>query len=379
MSLIQDVLTTFRSLDAWVDVIQSNIEGTRRIGYKGTQIGFQSQRIEYPYRGLVSEQIPSASLSIAYTSPDLTQGALMPSSESSHLAINGTGYFMVSDSLDGDRKIFFTRDGEFQWDAQGYLRTKDGLFVLDASAATDETRALETAIPWSDGFDGSSFDTRELIRLENNTLAVMPAGSIAEITLDTASLISQGKMQNTEDDLHLVYWDGGQLVEITSDVSAFNTDSTTVRFQLQQSIATQTFAENYFIYYGSDSPPARVDGVLGAPALTGDLVSRNGAILRTSDDDLLTRIGLAKIQSESGLMFTKYGSTVFELPWGAFSQTNSLDTTIGDLHRNSLEQSNTSLSSYLPLLMHVQRLYQALAKIISLHNSAIDDVSAMIR
>lgn len=379
MSLIHDVAATFQSLHTWVDIIQANIEGTRRIGYKGTQVSFQSQRIDYPYRGTVEQRIPSAYLSIAYTSPDLTQGSLVPSSDRNHLAINGTGFFMVSDSLDGDRKIFFTRDGEFHWDGEGYLRTNDGLYVLDATAATDASRAMQSAIPWSGGFNGSSFKTRELIRFENNTAAPLAAGSVVDISLNTQSLISQGKMANTTNDLHVVYWNGSQLVELASQVTNFGLSNTNVKFQIPDAIAPAQFAENVFIYYGSDLPPARVNGAFGASSLSGELVSRNGAILRASEEDLLTRIGLAKIQSPSGLMFTKYGATVLELPWGGFTQTNSLDKSVGDLHRNALEQSNTSLSAYLPLLMHVQRLYQALAKIISMHNAAIDDVNATIR
>lgn len=58
---------------------------------------------------------------------DLTQGALEYTGNPLDVAIEGEGFFVVTDAITG--ATFYTRAGQFQLDAEGYLRTLDGLLV----------------------------------------------------------------------------------------------------------------------------------------------------------------------------------------------------------------------------------------------------------
>jgi flagellar hook protein FlgE len=50
------------------------------------------------------------------------QGAITTSTERTHLAIQGTGFFILNDLVAGAPSDLFTRGGEFTSDKQGYLR-----------------------------------------------------------------------------------------------------------------------------------------------------------------------------------------------------------------------------------------------------------------
>ena len=58
---------------------------------------------------------------------DLTQGALEHTGNPLDVAIEGNGFFVVTDEATG--ATFYTRAGQFRLDGEGYLRTIDGLLV----------------------------------------------------------------------------------------------------------------------------------------------------------------------------------------------------------------------------------------------------------
>ncbi|SHK18091.1 flagellar basal-body rod protein FlgF [Rhodothermus profundi] len=58
---------------------------------------------------------------------DMTQGALEHTGNPLDVAIEGDGFFVVIDETTG--AAFYTRAGQFRLDAEGYLRTLDGLLV----------------------------------------------------------------------------------------------------------------------------------------------------------------------------------------------------------------------------------------------------------
>ena len=62
---------------------------------------------------------------------DLTQGALRKTDRPLDFALNGNGFFVVSH---GDKE-YLTRNGSFEVDQEGYLRTSAGYHVLDAVGA----------------------------------------------------------------------------------------------------------------------------------------------------------------------------------------------------------------------------------------------------
>jgi flagellar hook protein FlgE len=60
------------------------------------------------------------------TTPIWSQGSIENTFNSTDMAINGKGFFMLQDATGSD---FYTRAGEFSFDRDGYLVNPDGLFV----------------------------------------------------------------------------------------------------------------------------------------------------------------------------------------------------------------------------------------------------------
>jgi flagellar hook protein FlgE len=75
-------------------------------------------------------------------SPSWSQGSIENTSNSTDMAINGKGFFMVEDD---SGSVFYTRAGEFSFNKDGYLVNPDGLYVQGytvSSVAADGTLSL---------------------------------------------------------------------------------------------------------------------------------------------------------------------------------------------------------------------------------------------
>ncbi len=69
-----------------------------------------------------------------YTNWD--QGSLQITDKNSDVALSGQGWFAIEfTNKAGETSVMYTRDGAFNVDNQGYLRTVDGDYVLNANAA----------------------------------------------------------------------------------------------------------------------------------------------------------------------------------------------------------------------------------------------------
>ena len=75
---------------------------------------------------------------------DYSSGSFEVTDHETDFALDGEGFFAISfTNKDGETSVKYTRDGNFVVDNQGYLRTKDGDYVLNAEGArnTDPSEA----------------------------------------------------------------------------------------------------------------------------------------------------------------------------------------------------------------------------------------------
>lgn len=154
--LVNEATRSLKAVSAWVDVIESNIAGSKRTAFKASRVSFGSGTKSInggsealQRRGLLPNGgdlfIPDSSLTITQITNDMRQGAIVGSDQDTHLAINGTGFFVVVDSLnlDGNTKVYYTRNGEFHYDVDGYLRTADGLYVMNRDFPASEAALID--------------------------------------------------------------------------------------------------------------------------------------------------------------------------------------------------------------------------------------------
>jgi flagellar hook protein FlgE len=172
-------------VDAWIDVINANINGGVRTAFKASRLKFSGSNIDVTRAGTSTSlplQFPEPGLTTANTVIDFSQGAITASTENTHLAIQGEGFFRLANPLvcgpDGSMDLtlvatgsiafLFTRDGEFHTDANGFLVHSSGWFLISGARLTYNDLELPPSPAVTQG-----------ARLSDFLKVVIPAGSLA--------------------------------------------------------------------------------------------------------------------------------------------------------------------------------------------------------
>jgi flagellar hook protein FlgE len=147
-------IQSLKAVDAWIDVINANINGGVRTGFKSSRLKFGGSNVDIQRAGTSTSlplQLPEAGLQTANTVIDFSQGAITASTENTHLAIQGDGFFLVASPdminttagvnlgmtvASPNAKMYLTRDGEFRTNAQGFLVNAAGYYLITWHATT---------------------------------------------------------------------------------------------------------------------------------------------------------------------------------------------------------------------------------------------------
>jgi len=110
-----DGLYSLQAVNSWIGVINANLNASNRTGYKTVKTKFKGG-VAYvdrrPYGPLLGIQTPETTLQVDHTSIDFSQGSIIGSTEPTHLAIQGQGFFALAVTLGGPA-FYYSRDGEF--------------------------------------------------------------------------------------------------------------------------------------------------------------------------------------------------------------------------------------------------------------------------
>lgn len=120
-----------------MDIIGNNIANVNTVGYKGQRVTFQevfSQTIKgasSPQSGKGGTNAQQVGLGISLSSIDTfhIRGAVQRTDNNTDLAVNGDGFFMLSNSADTLSRSY-TRAGNFNLDEDGNLVASNGYKVL---------------------------------------------------------------------------------------------------------------------------------------------------------------------------------------------------------------------------------------------------------
>jgi flagellar hook protein FlgE len=105
-------------------VIGDNIANVNTTAYKGSQLSFESL-INQSVGGYTGMEIGSGVM-LGDLSYDWNQGTIQKTSNPFDLAVAVSGFFIVKDDAG---KQYYTRDGNFNFDKDGYLVTSSGMKV----------------------------------------------------------------------------------------------------------------------------------------------------------------------------------------------------------------------------------------------------------
>jgi flagellar hook protein FlgE len=126
---MQTGVTALNANSVALGSISNNIANVNTTAYK---------RLRTEFADLVSPAATRRAYTSGGVNPYTTQaisvsGELNPSASNYHLGVQGQGFFMTAqnaDSLGMNNDLYFTRDGSFTTDTDGYLRNTPGYYLL---------------------------------------------------------------------------------------------------------------------------------------------------------------------------------------------------------------------------------------------------------
>ncbi len=130
-----------------LDTMTNNLANADTNGYKSEFATSQSFDDVFSYKVKDLTESPrgytpsyegdiTLGVKIGETYTDYSQGSLNETGNTFDLALGSQGFFAISfTNTAGETQFKLTRDGAFTMDAEGYLRTKDGDYVLNQQAA----------------------------------------------------------------------------------------------------------------------------------------------------------------------------------------------------------------------------------------------------
>lgn len=129
-------VTGMKSNQTKMDVIGNNIANVNTTAFKSGRVNFkdmlsqtiQSANAPSEGRGGANPKQVGLGVAVAGIDTNMAQGGLQPTGRASDLAIEGNGFFVVSDG----NETRFTRDGSFTLDKDGNLITSEGYHVMGA-------------------------------------------------------------------------------------------------------------------------------------------------------------------------------------------------------------------------------------------------------
>lgn len=123
-----------------MDVVANNISNVNTVGFKAGRLNFQdlfNQQIRF---ATGAEEPPSrypsqvgTGVTIGSIQNLFDQGGLQTTGRVLDVAIEGNGFFMLKNPA--DENIYYTRNGTFTLDKEGYLVSMEGYRVLDEGGA----------------------------------------------------------------------------------------------------------------------------------------------------------------------------------------------------------------------------------------------------
>jgi len=126
-------------------VVGDNIANVSTPGFKSSTTLFANIMNESLGGG--SAINPGAGVAVAGISEQWNQGSLEPTGNPTDLAISGRGFFQVRDGGPAGTDLYYTRAGNFSFDANGYLANPEGLLVQGYDISAGPVATPPAAVP----------------------------------------------------------------------------------------------------------------------------------------------------------------------------------------------------------------------------------------
>jgi len=158
-------------------VVGNNIANVNTYGFKRNKVSFEDvMGGEYPQGGSFTKA--SNGVKVGSVEQDFAQGTFENTDSHTDMAIGGNGFFTLVDPKNGLE--FYTRNGQFSYDKDGFLSTQRGARVqaLEVDRNTGETKGLPGSLkvlglvdpPQPTGNGGNGTGIRLSLNLDSNAI-----------------------------------------------------------------------------------------------------------------------------------------------------------------------------------------------------------------
>ncbi|HHS49359.1 MAG TPA: flagellar hook-basal body complex protein [Desulfurella acetivorans] len=115
-----------------IDTVSNNIANINTVGFKSSSTNFADLLYQTTKAGTASTNPLQVGLGsqVAANSLNLSQGSIQPTSIATNIALNGNGFFIVQNGPASNPNYYFTRAGNFSFDADNNLVDPSGNFVV---------------------------------------------------------------------------------------------------------------------------------------------------------------------------------------------------------------------------------------------------------
>jgi flagellar hook protein FlgE len=396
-------ISGLRGHQVMMDVIGNNIANVNTVGFKSGRVNFQDI-LSQTFRGASAPQGGLGSINPAQVGLGMTvagidvlqsQGNLQSTGRLTDMAIQGDGFFVLSD---GSRD-YFTRDGAFDIGLNGQLvNSASGLvvqgWVADQSGAIDTTTAVtDVVIPI--GTRTTALISSSSV-MTGNLDASAAAGSTASTTLNVFdSLGIRHSIKVTFTKTGSNDWDWAATADAadtgTTTVSAgtlgFNSDGTVAASTGSPiSIALTNGASSPLAlpldmsgmtqYQGTSSLNATTDGFSSGTLVTFTIGSAGDitGVFSNGQTQLLGQIAMGNFVNPGGLL--RQGQNLF----GASSASGDASIGMpgqggrGTVTTGSLEMSNVDLATQFTGMITAQRGFQANGRVITTSDEMLQEL-----
>jgi flagellar hook protein FlgE len=389
-------ITGLNAFTEQLSVISNNIANSETSAYKAGSVSFAEV--------LSSATSVGNGTSVQTAATSWTQGSISSTGSTTDLAITGDGFFVVTDASGA---TYYSRDGEFQYDAdknlvtssgyniQGFAINDDGSLgsITDIDLSTEQTMAatatasitttlnLNSAASTGDTFSAAvtTYDSLG----DEVPLTITFTKSATDNTWTWAASIDSGSGTVTSGSGTLTFNTDGALLSGTDPIITLNLTNG----------ATATQAITWDIYGASGITDGDVTQDASSSVLSNKTQdgAASGTLQSTSIDSAgvitgtysngqtkgLYQIALADFSNYDGL--SQIGDSLYQATATSGMANIGVAGTsqFGSLTSGSLETSNVDMATQLTDMIVAQRAYEACAKVITTQSEMLQTTIKM--
>lgn len=393
----ETALTGLNAASADLDVTGNNVANSATTGFKYSRAEFADV---YASSNLGTAQTTTGQgVRLAAVAQQFTQGQLDFTGNTLDLAVNGTGFFALSDH----GALAYSRNGAFQLDRDGYIVDANSRHLtgyLAGSSGTVGGAMGDLKVNTGNIAPKASANVNLSANLDSGATAITSAFAAADpstynFSTSTTVYDSQGKdhlatlyFQKQSANVWDVYIDGDDGTGVKSPATvtfdnngnfASATGTTTYPFNYAGA-GTSNISVDYssLTQYGSafDVNKLSQDGY-SAGQFSNLEVERDGRILArftNGQAQTLGQIALSRFPSPEKLQQVGDTNWVETFESGAPVTSTPGSSGVGSIQGGALEKSNVNLTEQLVHMITAQRNFQANSKMISTQDQLTQDI-----